>query len=134
MKFLLGEFFASDEPEQKFCRHTAKLILRMGNGRDRDVIIFCEQRIVKPCDRDVAWYFFAKFTQRADDLHRNLIVVADHRIHRCLCLNRATDRLPRFHFPVLGVKPRHRIRIVQHPCLLYGSQKNGETLYKRTFH
>lgn len=44
------------------------------------MIIFCEQRIVKPCDRDVAWYFFAKFTQRADDLHRNLIVVADHRI------------------------------------------------------
>lgn len=71
---------------------------------------------------------FAKFTQRADDLHRNLIVVADHRIHRCLCLNRATDCLLRFHFPVLGVKPRHRIRIVQHPCLLYGSQKDGETL------
>lgn len=55
MKFLLGEFFASDEPEQKFCRHTAKLILRMGNGRENTgqrvytCQLYAHQPVCLPC-------------------------------------------------------------------------------------
>ena len=32
----------------------SKLILRMGHGCDRDMVIFCQQGIVKACDGHIA--------------------------------------------------------------------------------